>query len=134
MRTRHSTGGVRKQRGRWIGLWYEGGVKKSRVLGFVKDLSKGEAREAVAKIVAAGKAKTNGSAAFGQFVEDVYFRFYTRKWKASTRENNVNRINVHLVRRFEDRELTGFQRTSCRTSLTEGQGLSFSVVDHLRWT
>ena len=23
MRTRHSIGGVRKQRGRWIGMWYE---------------------------------------------------------------------------------------------------------------
>jgi integrase len=115
-------------------LWYEGGVKKSRVLGFVKDLSKGEAREAVAKIVAAGKAKTNGSAAFGQFVEDVYFRFYTRKWKASTRENNVNRINVHLVRRFEDRELTGFQRDELQDFLDgKAKGLSFSVVDHLRW-
>ena len=33
MRTRHSTGGVRKQRGRWLGLWYEGGRKKSKVLG-----------------------------------------------------------------------------------------------------
>jgi hypothetical protein len=51
MRTRHSTGGVRKQRGRWIGLWYENGRKKSRVLGFIKDMTKGEAREAVAQIV-----------------------------------------------------------------------------------
>ena len=42
MRTRHSTGGVRKQRGRWIGMWYEGGVKKSKVVGFIKDMTKGE--------------------------------------------------------------------------------------------
>ncbi len=49
MRTRHSTGGVRKQRGRWRGFWYEGGVKKSKVVGFVKDMTKGQAREAVAK-------------------------------------------------------------------------------------
>ena len=29
MRTRHSTGGVRKQRGRWIGMWYDGGKRKA---------------------------------------------------------------------------------------------------------
>ena len=41
MRKRHSTGGIRKQRGRWIGMWWvDGSVKKSRVLGFVKDMSK----------------------------------------------------------------------------------------------
>ena len=57
MRTRHSTGGVRKQRGRWRGFWYESGVKKSKVVGFVKDMTKGQAREAVAKIVAEIRAK-----------------------------------------------------------------------------
>jgi len=43
MRIRHSAGGVRRQRGRWIGLWYEKGKKKSRVVGSVKDMTKGEA-------------------------------------------------------------------------------------------
>src|SRR5437870_3080681 len=61
MRTRHSTGGVRKQRGRWLGLWYEGGVKKSKVLGLVSEMSKGNAREAVAKIVAGLKRETRGT-------------------------------------------------------------------------
>ncbi len=61
MRTRHSTGGVRKQRGRWRALWYEGGVKKSKVVGFVKDMTKGEAREAVAKIVAEIRARTGNA-------------------------------------------------------------------------
>ena len=60
MRTRHSVGGVRKQRGRWIGCWRESGVKKSKVLGFVNEMTKGEAREAVAKIVAAERAKSEG--------------------------------------------------------------------------
>ena len=43
---------------------------------------------------------------FGEFVELVYFPYYSRKWKASTRENNVNRVNVHLVSVFGERELT----------------------------
>jgi hypothetical protein len=70
MRTRHSTGGVRNQRGRWIGLWYEEGKKRSRAVGFVKDMTKGEAREAVARIVAEKQAKREGNASpkFGEFV------------------------------------------------------------------
>lgn len=40
---RHSIGGVRKQNGRWYGLWYESGVKKSKVLGLANEMTKGEA-------------------------------------------------------------------------------------------
>ena len=135
MRTRHSAGGVRKQRGRWIGLWRVDGKKQSRVLGFVKDMSKGDAREAVQKIVGAERAKGN-PAAFGQFVESCYYRFKFRRWKDSTREENVQRVNHHLVSEFGDRELASFQRDDAsRTFLTKKavRGLSFSVVDHLRW-
>ena len=74
---RHSTGGVRKQRGRWRGLWYEGGVQRSKVLGFVKDMTKGEARETVARIVAETKAKTEIPRTFGEFIERVYSVSYT---------------------------------------------------------
>jgi hypothetical protein len=107
MRQRHSMGGVRKQRGRWIGLWYEDGRKKSRVIGLMKEMTKGEAREAVSRIIAEDRAKLepNRILKFGEFVENAYFPYYTRKWKDSTRENNVNRVSVHLVRAFRDGEL-----------------------------
>jgi integrase len=135
MRTRHAGGGVRKQRARWIGLWYEGGVKKSRVLGFVKDMTKGKAREAVAEIVASLTCEENETQTFGEFVERAYFAFYTRKWKESTRENNINRISVHLVSAFAERELPSFQRDELQDLLDAKAraGLSFSTVDHLRW-
>src|SRR5580658_3783751 len=136
MRSRHSTGGVRKQRGRWIGLWHEGGTKKSKVLGFIREMTKGEAREEVAKIVAKERAKREADRAwkFGEFVETIYFPYYSRKWKDSTRENNVNRISVHLVAPFDDRELLSFRRDELQDLLDlKAKGLSFSVVDHLRW-
>jgi integrase len=133
MRTRHSAGGVRKQRGRWIGLWRVDGKKQSRVLGFVKDMSKGDAREAVQKIVAAEQAKGN-PAAFGPFVENVYFRFKARRWKDSSREEAVQRVRHHLVSDFGDRELASFDRDSLQDFLDQkAVGLSFSVVSHLRW-
>jgi len=58
MRTRHSIGGVRKQRGRWIGSWTVDGKRGSQVVGLVKDMTKTEAREKVAKIVTEGRAES----------------------------------------------------------------------------
>jgi site-specific recombinase XerD len=46
----------------------------------------------------------------------------------------VNRIQVHLVRQYGDRELATFQRDELQDFLDgKAQGLSFSVTDHLRW-
>jgi integrase len=137
MRTRHSIGGVRKQRGRWIGSWTVDGQRGSKVIGSVKDMTKTAAREEVAKIVTDERAKGETSRVwkFGEFVEKVYFQYYSRKWKDSTRDNNVNRVNVHLVRTFENRELQSFRRDELQDllDLKANVPLSFSVVDHLRW-
>ena len=43
MRTRHSSGRVRKQRGRWIGMWHADGKRKSKVVGSVREMTKREA-------------------------------------------------------------------------------------------
>ena len=130
---RHSTGGVRKQRGRWLGLWYENGVKKSKVLGLASAMTKGEAREAVGKIVAGQRVSKDG-ARFGDFLEGVYFEFYTRKWRPSASENNKQRIRTHLVEAYRGRELASFRRDELQDLLdAKAPKLSFSVVDHLRW-
>jgi hypothetical protein len=130
---RHSTGGVRKQRGRWYGLWYEEGKKKSQVIGLVKDLTKSQAREAVQAIVMALRQDVDPTR-FGPFVEGPYFGFYTRKWKASTCENNQQRIRTHLVTEFKDRDLRSFARDELQDFIdAKAATLSFSVVDHLRW-
>ena len=134
---RYQTGGIKKQRGRWIGMWWIDGRRKSRVLGFIKEMSKSKAREAVNRIVAEENAKreSNRIWRFGEFAEHVYFPYYSRKWKASTRENNVNRMSVHLVEVFRERELSGFRRDELQDLLDAKAeaSLSFSVVAHLRW-
>jgi len=137
MRKRHQTGGIKKQRGRWIGMWWVDGGRKSRVLGLIKKMSKSEAREAVNRIVAEENAKRHAGRSwrFGEFVNETYVPYYSRKWKKSTRENNVNRTSNHLVAAFRDRELSGIRRDELQDLLDEKakRGLSFSVVDHLRW-
>src|ERR1700722_18051725 len=136
MRKRHSTGGVKKQRGRWIGMYWIDGARKSEVLGFVKEMSKTEARDEIRRLVTQERAKreTDKVWKFGEFVEQIYFPYYSRKWKHSTRENNVNRIRVHLTSAFEDREVASFRRDELQGLLdSKAARLSFSVVDHLRW-
>lgn len=139
MRQRHQMGGLKKQRGRWLGLWWESGKRKSRVLGFVKDMTKSKAREEVGKIVAEENAKREASSRvwrFGEFVDQVFFPYYSRKWKASTRGSTMNRISIHLVADLKDRELAGFTRDELQDVLDRKAGkesLSYSTVDHLRW-
>jgi hypothetical protein len=99
-------------------------------------MTKGKAREEVAKIVAAERTKPESSRswAFGEFVEQVYLPFYSRKWKHSTRGSSDNRIALHLVAFFRDRELSSFSRDELQDSLDlKASQFSFSTVDHLRW-
>jgi integrase len=127
-------GGVVKQRGRWKGLWYEDGVKKSKVLGSCSEMTKTQAREAVAEIVKRIKKDVSGPMTFGTFVEGPYFDFYGRKWKRSSSENTKQRIRTHLVAAFKDRDIGSFKRDDLQELLDQkGPKLSFSVVDHLRW-
>jgi integrase len=136
-KSRYQRGSVKEQNRRWIGMYYADGGRKSKVLGLVKDLSKSEARAAVNRIVDEVNAKRNENRVwkFGEFVTEVYIPYYSRKWKRSTRENNVNRVTVHLVASFGDRELSSLKRDELQDFLDEKAkgGLSFSVVDHLRW-
>jgi integrase len=134
---RYQKGSVKKQRGRWVAMWWVDGRRKSRVLGLVKDMTKSEARAAVDRIVTEVNAKRNQNKIwrFGEFVAEVYFPYYSRKWKDSTKVNNVNRVSVHLVKKFGALELTRFKRDELQDLLDEKaqSGLSYSVVDHLRW-
>ena len=126
-------GGVRKQRGRWYGLWHENGIKKSKVLGLCSEMTKTAARDAVAEIVRDVRANAN-TALFGPFVEGPFYNFYERKWKGSTKSTNENRMDVHLVKRFRDCSLETFRREQLQDFLDEkAKTLSYSMVTHLRW-
>jgi len=131
---RYSKGGVVQQRGRWKGLWYQDGVKRSRIVGLCKDMTKTEARQTVEAIVAKLKPQSE-KPLFGDFLENVYFSYYSRKWKPSTCENNKQRMRTHLLGAFKDRPLDNLLRDELQDFMDSkgNAGLSFSVVDHLRW-
>src|SRR5580698_2164287 len=132
MRQRHSTGYVRKQRGKWIGAWYVDGKRTSKSLGLAKDLTKSDAKETLTELIR--EARHAGEITlFGPFVEGPYFDFYSRKWKASTAGNNKQRIRTHLVAEYRDRALVSLKRDELQDFLDSKREMSFSVVDHLRW-
>jgi integrase len=136
-KSRYQKGSVRKQRGRWVGLWWENHSRKCRVIGLVRDMTKSEAWAVVSGKIAEIEARRqeNRTWRFGEFVAEIYFPYYGRKWKASTRVNNMNRVTIHLVETFGARELASFKRDELQDFLDgkAGDGLSFSTVDHLRW-
>ena len=111
MRTRHSTGGVRNSvaAGSACGATMAS-EKPSGRFRQGHDQRRGSRGGCQDRRRRTAKREQNRAWKFGEFVEQVYFPYYSRKWKDSTRENNVNRVSVHLVARFEDRELSSFRR------------------------
>ena len=135
-KSRYQKGSVKKQDGRWVAMWWVDKSHKSRVIGLVKDMTKSEARAIVDGIVTEAEAKQSQNRAwtFGEFVEEVYFPYYSRKWKASTRVNNMNRVRIHLVDNLGKMVLGAFRRDDLQDVLDDkAKNLSFSTVDHLRW-
>ena len=63
-KSRYQKGSVKKQRGRWVAMWWVDHSRKSRVIGLVKDMTKSDARAVVDGIVTEANAKhskTTGS-------------------------------------------------------------------------
>ena len=136
MRKRFQKGNVRKIHGAWIGRWWEDGQRRHEKLGRVSEMTKSEAREKLAEKLRPVNAKgqSNRIWTFGDFVEDVFFPFYRRKWKRSTKMTTQDRINFYLVGEFKERRLHEITRDELQTFLdTKAACLSFSTVDHLKW-
>lgn len=137
-RKRYQKGSLKRRCGKWIGQWREEGVRRNRALGPVSSMTKSQARLALDKILASVNAQqeqTPEHVTFGQFVGTVYYPLFKRKWKRSTATNNVSRIDTHLVKPFGERLLASLNRQELQSLLDQKatEGLSFSMVDHLRW-
>jgi site-specific recombinase XerC len=70
-----------------------------------------------------------------EFINQTYLPFQRGKWKESTRGTSENRIQHHIVKGIGHHALKDFSLTSLQAFLDgkAKEGLSFSVVDHLRW-
>jgi integrase len=129
---------VRSKGAVWIGRWREGDSQKSIVLGVCCRMTKGEAKSELAARLApmnARAGRVSSDMVLREFIEGVYFPFGRRKWKESTRETTEQRINTHLLSEIGDLPLRSLMRERLQALLESkaAAGLSFSVVEHLRW-
>jgi integrase len=138
MRRRYQKGSVKPVKGKWIAQWRENGHKRKRTVGRVGKMTKSEANQLLAEIVApinARAAEPTPAMTFGMFVSSMYLPFYKRKWKDSTRDTNEHRINLYLVAEFGPRTLGSFRRNELQDFLDRkaAEDFSYSTVAHLRW-
>ncbi len=138
MRRRYQEGSLLKVDGFWIAQWWEDGHRRKRTLGRIKEMSKAQAKTELAAILAPINARENPPSAkctFADFVQETYLPFFRRKWKRSTFMTNEDRITYHLAKDLGSRTLGSFCRDELQGLLDSkaASGLSFSVVDHLRW-
>ena len=140
-RRRYQKPRIRNVKGYWIAQYRDlGGTKRKVSLGPVKATRKCDAEERLAKIlepINSRRDEPSPEMNFGPFVRQIYLPFYSRKWKRSTAATNVDRLQHHLLEKFEERPLDSFSRGRDELQdFLDGKakaGLSYSVVAHLRW-
>ena len=138
MRRRFQNGSIFKRSGSWVIAWWEDGHRRKRTLGRIGKMTKAEAQKELAAILAPLNSRESPPSkawALADFMASVYLPFYRRKWKRSTAMTNEDRMNYHLVSEFGSCTLGSFTREQLQDFLdgTAAAGLSFSLVDHLRW-
>ena len=130
-------GGVWK----WFGQWRDAdGRKRGKILGQKSKMTESQAKAALAAIVhpinCGFTQSTRPVSTFAQYVEDVFIPFKQKRWKeGSTDETTIQHIRSHLVPELGREVLSAIEREDLQSLLDlKAQGLSKSVVAHLRWT
>jgi integrase len=122
----------------WVAQWWEGGSRRSKVLGKCSELTKTQAESALAALL---QPINEGAGliqqpvfTFKRYVEEKYLPFGRRTWKESTRMTTEPTIRMHLCEHLGDGLMTDITRERLQQLLDQkSRILSRSVVDHLRW-
>ncbi|MCH8268868.1 MAG: site-specific integrase [Acidobacteria bacterium] len=122
----------------WIGRWREDGKRKSVILGLCSTMTKSKARSKLDDILAplnAHAGRGSHEMTVQEYIEGVYLPFGRRRWKDSTKGTTEQRISTHIAADLGGRLLRSVTRDDLQSFLDAkaAAGLSFSVVDHLRW-
>jgi hypothetical protein len=116
--TRFQKPRLKNKEGYWIAQYRDLEGRKRKVsLGPVSKTKKYDAERELAQILEPINFKSTEplpASSFGHFVRQVYLPFYQRKWKRSTTETNVERVNYDLVTLFDNRDLKSLCAMSCK--------------------
>ena len=122
----------------WVACYWEGGGRRSKVLGRCSQMGKGEAESILSAIlqpINKGLAREPKPVyTFEQFVESVYLPFCRRSWKESTEGTSEQIVKTHLCSEFGKQLLHAVRRDELQDFLDRSAlVLGSSVVKHLRW-
>ena len=126
---------------KWVVLYYDdAGHRRYHTLGsgsMTKTAAEQLRDEFMRSVNGSSQAEPGGlrPVLLRDFVEQVYLPFQRGKWKRSTQGTSENRIRHHILAELGDMALKDFSLRSLQAFLERkaAAGLSFSVVDHLRW-
>ena len=115
----------------WVGQWWERGQKRSKVLGRVADMPKGEA-EAQMLVILKPLNEDAGCAqkpvyTFTGYLEEVFLPLCRRKWKESTRMTTEPRMMFHLKPALGGQPLRSITRDQLQALLDERPRLFHGV-------
>jgi integrase len=122
----------------WRGQWRENGKGRTRMLGRCADVTRGDARAELDRIVAAVNGRPANAAKVDtvrQYTENEYLAIKTRQWKASTAATTEQIIQTHILAKIGARPISAINGKELQSHLDAlvAAGLSFSVVAHVRW-
>lgn len=123
----------------WIAFWWEDGRRRGQLLGPCSQMSRPEALAEMGKRLQSINAHAGEVRprlwTLGDWIREMFLPFSRRKWKLSTASTTGDRIRTHLIADLGSVEIRSLTRDRLQQYLEQklAQGLSFSVVDHLRW-
>src|SRR5262249_7496306 len=134
LQKRQSGGGLS-----WIAFWWQDGHRRSQILGPCAEVTRHEALAQMAKLLQPVNANAGQVLprvwTLAHWIRDSFFPFSRRPWKPSTASTTGDRIRKHILTDLGTLEMSSISRDLLQQYLEQkaAQGLSFSLVDHLRW-
>jgi hypothetical protein len=123
----------------WIAFWWQDHRRRGQILGPCSGMSRPEALAEMAKLLQPLNAHAGEPIVpvltIGDWIRDSFLPFIRRKWKLSTASTSGDRIRTHLMADLGAIQIQSVTHDLLQRYLEQkaGRGLSFSVVDHLRW-
>src|SRR5215813_6578809 len=134
LQKRKSGGGLN-----WIVFWWQDHHRRSQVLGPCSEMTRPEALAEMAKLLQPLNAHAGQVLprvwTLTDWIRDSFLPFSRRRWKLSTASTTGDRIRKHILPDLGTLEIPSITRDLLQQYLEQkaAQGLSFSLVDHLRW-
>jgi integrase len=142
-RRRFQRGSLQKRKSggclNWIAFWWQDRHRRSQILGPCAQMTRPEALAKMAQLLQPINAHAGQTLprvwSLADWIRDTFLPFSRRRWKLSTASTAGDRIRKHILTDLGPLEIPSITRDLLQQYLEQkaARGLSFSLVDHLRW-